>query len=434
MPTVGARTRPAGESYPVGVMRHVLLLIVLLGLGATAWLQPPHAAAGPVHPVTLELESLSVGVGFEHRLAVVHPIQRPKRFKALDPARPAATAQPDTLGLERTPKRRNGRYRLANLLGAPLLVAPGTLLRDEDRDWAIVEPALVSERTRGDLNVLEASVEGTPGHGERELLEAVVPPALRWDLLRGDRNGYRDRLAQWMSHAELVEGRRSPADLAESAPVAPRLEGYVRALASLGRAPDGLENVGYAAIVDGRVAALEVWSSADEFRQAWPHALRAVAVQSVVAEIEQQLPAEEELPAAANPDRYLVGVKAAMLELFGAKPKIDDLETVGESYLFPSLEELVAAAVVLDEDVRHLVALADPDARAEEPDDEDDFDPGVASRKLRPTAEEQRLLDRRRRRAEDGRAPPIPTPPVPPRQGNPPPTPTPPGPVPPPGD
>ena len=107
-----------------------------------------------------------------------------------------------------------------------------------------------------------------------------------------------------------------------------------------------------------------------------------------------------------------------------------DLETMGELYLFPTLEEVHASAIVVDERVRHLLVLTDPDVQLEEPDAEEEFDPGVATRKLRPTQAERRLLERRRRRAERGDAPPIP--PGPPGRGGdvdlpPPPAPLPPG-------
>lgn len=414
------------------LIRRSLLIAAAVSLGA--WLPGgdvvPDAAADPVHPVTLELESLSVGVGFEHRLLIVHPIQRPVPFKAASPYRQGPEVQPDTVGVERSAKRRKGRYRYANLMGEPVVLPVGTIVRDTEFDWGLTTAALVAERTKAEIDVWELSLGGTPGQREREVVDSLLPPTLRWDLAVERRHKHvRARVTDWMSRAEITEGRRSPADLATAPKLAERVEAHIRALASLGRAPDGLENVGYAAVLDGRMIALEVWSSKQEFASTWPRELRALAVEAVLEEIEQALPVDD-LPAAANPDRHLAAVKGAMLELFGARPRIKELETMGELYLFPTLEEIHASAIVVDERVRHLVVLSDPDVQLEEPDAEEEFDPGVATRKLRPTQAERRLLERRRRRAERGDAPPIP--PGPPGRGGdvelpPPPAPLPPG-------
>jgi len=390
-----------------------LLTVGLVGLPSS-----PAGAAdrGAVNSLTRHFSSLQVGPGQEFRLLVIHPLFAASTAAGPEDVRFAADANPDTLGFTAPSGGRTLPLRLDNLVEERLIVFPGQVVRSDRYDLAFTEHVVVKGRSGTDAPLAVAS-EAAPSdepRPERRVLPAWLPPTLRWAIgPDAPERDLPDTLTSWVRDAGLEQGRRSTADLARGTVIHERVADYVRALGTLSRAPAGLQTVGYAAVLDGAPLIIESFADGAALGKAWPGLVEALAVEAALTEAREGL-LEEEVPPTGQPDRFLAAVRALLLTFYERAPESRKARQTGQ-LLDVRTPRGTLRGLELDKDAFvHAFLVTDPRRRGT--DAEDDFDPGVISRKARPTAAEERWLDRRKNR--DPAPPPNPQPPdvpVPPK-------------------
>ena len=362
---------------------------------------PSAQARDDVNPLTRHLESLVVGPGLEHRLVVVHPLYAPRDAGTTVPLRLATEAPPDTVGMApRTPGTKS-RLRYTSLVPERTLVLPGDVVRTQFADYVVTHPVVALEKREVDLPVVRASrdVRGDVAEQETLVLGPQLPPGLRWLDLADPKPGKLLAAAQiWADDVELDTERRSPAELGDAKPIAERVAEYAEKLGVLPRPPGaaGRDIVGFVALLDGEVMTLETFGTASAFGAAWPKLLRGVAVEAARDEVRLGLLGED-LPPPADPDRFTASVKADLLALYALRIDRDPAKDEGEEFRLPVPNAGAVAIVLPDERVAHFVLCTDPDHRGEGGTGEE-FEPGVASRKARPSEAEARWLQRRGQR------------------------------------
>lgn len=382
-------------------------LAVLAVAACLAPLGDPALAKGPVNPLTRHLASAQVGPGQEFRLLVVHPVYAP-RLPALPPeVELASGAQPDTIGLPQPRPGRTRALRLENLTDGRRIAVPGEVVRGDIVDVALTQQVIVGPGGRVDLPAVTVSDPAAPdaAREERRFLGHVLAPTLRWFVMSSERpKDTLERIRKWARPIESKAGRRSAADLGAAERIAERVGEYKKALIGLQRAPAGQELVGYAAVLDGAPLVLETFGSGGYFAEIWPRVVDGLAVEAAREEVENGL-LEEEMPPSGDPDRFIAAVREKILSLYAIKPDIASAREDGKIYTLKTPKGLVKALVIDKTVLAHTLFVTDP-ARRAGPDPEG-FDPGVISRKARPTEAEKRWLERR-----NGRTPQPPKPPV----------------------
>ena len=104
-----------------------LLLAALVAAPSTA------SAKGAVSPVSIHLESLTVGKAREFRLAVVHPLFAPKFASDSHDLSVAAGSNPDKVGV----RNQRSRVEFLNFGDERLLMIPGEVVRTASADYAL---------------------------------------------------------------------------------------------------------------------------------------------------------------------------------------------------------------------------------------------------------------------------------------------------------
>lgn len=379
-------------------MPRPLVLPTLLAL-AGALVAGPVGAPGAgaddsaVNPLTLRLESLTVGHAREFRLAVVHPLFGP-RYASTDLGLVhAADTAPDLMGVE---SARGGRVRFVSFGDPPALLLPGTILRGTDRDYAVRRPVIAAKNER--VAVAACVTSDRPATDappqEPRVLAPLLPPALRWIATQADSgDDLEDEAVAWADLAELPEGRSSPAALPAAPRIAGRVAEYVEALSRLPSPPAGTELVGYVGLVDGEVAVLEAVSSGSVMGGLMKRGLEALAVECSLLELKNGL-LDQEIPSTGAPDRLTAKVKDRILSLYGVRPRTEKLSAEAAAWSLELRDAASGQAVVRDGKLAWLLVLVRPGMRAP-PQDEDALNPNVIRRKARPTGAETRFLERR---------------------------------------
>lgn len=408
-----SRPRPVSRRRTLLVAGATLLAAGLAGLPAG-----PAGAAdrGAVNSLTRHFSSLQVGPGHEFRLLVIHPLFAASTAEGPEEARLAAGANPDTLGFTAPSGGRTLPLRIDNLVPDRLVVLPGQLVRSDRFDLAFTEHVVVKGRNGTDAPLAVASEAAPAGdpRPERRILPSWLPPTLRWAVgPDAPERDLPDTLTSWVRDAGVEQGRRSTADLARGTVIHERVADYVRTLGTLSRAPAGLQTVGYAAVLDGAPLVIESFADGSMFTTVWPGLVEALAVEAALTEAREGL-LEEEVPPSGQPDRFLAAVRATLLTFYERAPDGRKARHTGQ-LLDVRTPRGTLRGLELDRDTFvHAFLVTDPRRRGT--DAEDDFDPGVISRKARPTAAEERWLDRRKDR--NPAPPPTPDPPdvpVPPK-------------------
>jgi hypothetical protein len=199
---------------------------------------------------------------------------------------------------------------------------------------------------------------------------------------------------------KLDDARGSPADLARAKSIAARVAEYRRQLGAPQRSPGaaGRQVAGYVAILDGGFAAFEVFSDPARFAAVWPERIEGLAVEASVLELENDA-LDAVLPASDDPDRFVRTAKDAILPIYGLDPRPERVEGLGTVLRLEKADDVGRAVLDVAGAPQHVVWLRDPARRHAGPSDEEDsLDPGVLSRKFRPTVFERRWLERRRTR------------------------------------
>ena len=386
----------------------MLAAAAVLTTGLSTVVPPPVEAAGrdAVNALTRHFSSLQVGPGQEFRLVTIHPLYASSTAKGPEDARLAAGANPDTLGFMASSGGRAFPLRLDNLVEERLIVFPGQIVRSDRYDLAFTQAVVVNGpgRVESPLAVVSAAAEGNDPRPERRVLPAWLPPTLRWAIgPDAPERDVSDTINSWIRDAGVQPPRRSAAALARGATIHERVADYVRVLGTLSRAPAGLQTVGYAAVVDGTPLIVESFADGTLFSTVWPGLIEALAVEAALTESRAGV-LDEEVPPSGQPDRFLAAVRALLLTFYERAPEVKKARETGE-LLAVAAPRGTVRGLALDKDVFvHAVLITDPRRRGT--DGEDDFQPGVISRKARPTQEEERWKDRR-----DGRTPPAPQPP-----------------------
>ena len=416
--TLCAQKNERGPSGP-GLTRRVLVgtAVVVAGLALSVALEDAQAknGRGPVNALTKHFSSLQVGPGHEFRLLVVHPLFGAANAVGPENIRLAAGSNPDTLGFSAPSGGRTLPLRVDNLIEERLLVLPGQIVRSDRFDLAFTDYVAVKQRSSAEaaLKIISKRAPDDEPRPERAVLAQWLPPTLRW-AVGPDGNG-RDlssTMESWARDAGLEGGRRSMADLAAGTVIRDRVGDYIESLRDLSRAPPGLQLTGYAAILDGAPVVIETFADGESFRSVWPELLRALAVEASVEEARASL-LDQELPPSGQPDRLLPAVRKMLLSFFTPKHDSRNARHTGKVFSVSTARGPLNG-LVLDKTVFvHAVIVTDPRRRGTE--EKDDFDPGVISRKARPTQAEQRWLDRRRGRNPPTPPPPGGRPPTPPR-------------------
>lgn len=415
----------------MGGMRHRHLAIVLGtwlvmgGIFPPSGLAPPaggvaFAKDGPANPLPAVLENCSVGPAVEFRQVILHPILLPA--PSAEPAKkekdgraaalpeklpaPASTAPGGVLGLGDAPSDSRTKLAAKNLSDEALLTHPGDLIRTDGGDFVTRTHEVLAAGKAAELRIVLASKEP---HGEKTrpepgFLTPIPGPALLWYLLTEPKE--RDLLEAVHDLAKEVDldtPRRSPAEFAAAKKIAARVAEYEKALATLPPGPAAGRRVvcGYAVLVDGGFAGIEVFGDPASFAALWPGRLKGIAVEAAIQELEMDLLATD-LAEPTDPDRLIADVKQAMLGLYDLEIDSKKVDGFGRIIRFARKDDIGRAVVAEDGRAAHLVVVRDPAARKVAKDENGDTpSPGPISRKARPTAFEKRWLERRAARQPD---------------------------------
>lgn len=382
--------------------RQVPVLAALVLAGA-ALASPASAPAGEANPLPRWLESLQVAPAAEFRLVVVHPVFAPVPDEGTRVPAFAATAPAASLGVPASPKGGRSVVRIENFGKDPVWALPGDVLRLGDADYAVRSDVVTAGAAAGDVPVVRISsmAEHEKPREEPRALGAIPGPALLWMLVEGTREkamvGTAEDLAK---ECGLATPRRSAAELSRGEKIAARVREYRSRLATLPRpsAAGKREMAGYAVVLDGGFAALEVFPDGKRFQEAWPSRLEGIAVEAAIAELENGV-LETDLAAPTDPDRFTADVKDAMLELYGLSPDPSKLPGLGQVLALRNSRTAGRVVVAEKSGPQHLLWLRDPaQRRTSKSPEEPDYDPGVIDRKFRPTEAEKRWRERREQR------------------------------------
>lgn len=376
------------------------------------------AFAADPSPLPRFLESIQVGPASEFRLAVIHPIfvtqteipaAAPPR-ETPDPAvRPlpqswAATPR-DAIGVEPSVREGRGFARVTNFGLRPLWAFPGDVLRLADGDYVVRSDALVAVGKPDDVPVFRVA---TLSGDEKDALDprwvgSLPGPALLWTLFSGGKDKHvTQACADHAADAGLATARRSPVELARGAKIAARVGEYRTKLAALPKpaAAGRREWAGYAVVLDGAFAGVEVFANAREFAAAWPSRIEGIAVESALAEIDDNV-FDTDLAAPTDPDRHTALVKDAILALYGLEPESKRVPGLGSVLTLKKDNDLGRAVIDESAAPQHIVWVRDPAHRRSTSDTpEAPLSPGVIDRKARPTEAEKRWRERRGKAGE----------------------------------
>ncbi len=386
-----------------------------VALAVFAWSGPDATAKdrGPINPLTRHLAGLQVGPGHEFRMLVVHPLQAPATAAAPTDVELAAFANPDTIGIASKSPKRTRPMHFDNFGEARLVLVPGQVVRADRIDLAVTDHAVVRKRSRIEIPLVAASsdAKASEERPEKSILKTFLPPTLRWHAMQHPKSQeMREEVQDWADRAQQPDGRRSPADLRDAPVIAERVEEYARALSGVTSSPAGLQTVGYAAVLDGTPIVFETFGDGELFRQAWPGILRGMAAEAALKEVKESL-LDQEIPPSGQPDRFLAPVREVILSFYGSDVEVGPVRADGKRYSVTTPTGTLHGLVLDRTTLVHLIMVTDPRRRGTG-DDDTDFDPGVISRKARPTEAEKRWLDRRNKR-KPAPPPPVPVPPVP---------------------
>jgi hypothetical protein len=387
-----------------------LAAAAVLGALALAGAPRPLAAKdGTVNELSRHLESIEVGPATEHRLLVVHPLQRavaaPPAGQA--PVRLATGAGADTLALGHVAPGVRVKIEAVNLVASPTALLPGDLVRTAYADYAVVRPVLALEASPAEVQATRVSreVAPEPHSGETVYLGPVLPSALRYvALLDSSASDLHEACRGWAAELHLDTARASPAEFLQALKIASRAADYRARLLPFVQPPAGREIVGCAVLVDGAVAAIESFADPRRFAAAWPRLVDAMAVEASRIEMLEGLIADD-APPSADPDRFVTDVKDRLLSVYGAKPAVRDVRASGAEWVLPIDGTATRATFAAADRLVHFVLVTDPSRRGERRTGEE-TDPGVLERKARLTEAEKRWLERRKKLE-----PPVPAPP-----------------------
>jgi len=390
------------------------LRLAALLLAGAALVSAASAKEDPVNPVVKRLQEIDFAPGVEHRLVIVHPIlAQPRPVRRGEETALAGVATPDLLAFGRMEKSSPPRADAVNFAPAPAALLTGDVVRTETADYAVLRDVVAHSGAPVSTQFVRVSreVEADPKFAEPLMLGPVLPSAIRFLVLAdASATEIREECWKWAQDAHLAAtGRMSPVDLASCDLLKKRVADYRKALADAFKRPPagGREVVGCAVLIEGAFASLDVFADGKSFAAAWPRLSDGVAVEAAVHEARART-LEADIPDQADPDRFLVDVKKRVLGAYGARPVEKDVKAEGKS-IDLSFDQCLARALVLGEDrVVRFVLVTDPARRTDRRQPENP-DPNAASRKMRPTEEEKRLIDRR-----DNGTPPTPPAPEPP--------------------
>lgn len=370
------------------------------------------AKDGPANPLPAILETCSVGAAIEFRQVILHPILLPappteqdkKDGKAVArierlPA-PASSAPGGLLGLGDAPSDNRTKLAAKNLGDRSLLLHPGDLIRTDGGDFVMRNHEYVPAGKAAELRIVLASKEpeGEKTRPEPGFLMPIPGPALLWYLLTEPKErDLVEALHDLAKEVDLDTPRRSPAEFATAKKIAKRVAEYEKELAILPAGPSAARRVvcGYAVVVDGGFAGIEVFGDPESFAALWPGRLRGIAVEAAIQELEMDI-LTKDLAAPTDPDRFIAEVKQAMLGLYDLEVGSKKIDGFGRVVRFARKDDLGRAVIAEDGRAPHLVVVRDPAARKVVKDEDGDSpSPGPISRKARPTAFEKRWLDRR---------------------------------------
>lgn len=370
-------------------------------LSATSLTAVPVRGADPPNPLPPILESLSIGPATEFRLAIVHPVFAPPAVEGADAVPALAVAAPlDALGVGDAPNAARTRLPVTNLDAATgYLALPGDLVRTDVGDLVVREHRLLRAGARTEVPVLRTShpPAADAPREEPRFLRPLPGPALLWVLLHGAGEKEMIATADDLCGAARVEtARRSPADLPLGPRIAARVREYRAALRTMSPPRGGIrrETVGYAVVLDGALAGIEVCADGAGFASEWESRVEGIAVEAALLEAEAGL-LEQELPDPQNPDRCLKDVKGALLALYAVEMRRERLEGLGNVLDWTKGETIGRAVLTTGGRLAHLLLVIDP-AHRRTPEPEDPLSPGVLERKARLTEAEKRWLDRRK--------------------------------------
>ncbi|MCG3135599.1 MAG: hypothetical protein HMLKMBBP_03320 [Planctomycetes bacterium] len=401
-------------------------------LAATLFVPARGAPAGEpaFRPLPAYLEGLSVGPAAEFRHLVIHGLYVPvpeaapaDGRKDAVPAAPVLHAPAEATAVAPLTKEGRTRITVRNLAPTPYVALVGDVIRAEDADYAVTERTILKADGQADVLVVRASRIAPVAHPDPDGRKAApdawrgsLPgPALRFLVEEGAREKVVAAATNDLAReAGLETPRRSPSDLAAAQSISPRVIEYATALGTIPAGPSVARRrlVGYAALIDGGLAALETVRDDAEFRALWPDRLRGLAVESALWEVENDVLTKDVEPS-KEPDRFLTDVKAAILAVYGAETAVKrhpgghrELSwrtgrDLGRALVHTATEPPASGAAPPAGPrgdapvIVQFLLLRDPTQRHSPTEDGPPLDPGVITRKFRRTPFEQRWLDRR---------------------------------------
>ncbi len=378
------------------------------------------AKDGPANPLPAILENCSVGPAIEFRQVIIHPILLPpaptepakkdgRAAAAADllPA-PASAGLGGVLGLGDSPSDTRTKLAAKNLGERALLVHPGDVIRTDGGDFVTRNHEYLGPGKAAELRIVLASKEpeGVKTRPEPGFLAPIPGPALLWYLFTEPKErDLVEAVHDLAKEVDLDTPRRSPAEFATAKKISKRVAEYEKALGTLPPGPAAGRRVvcGYAVLVDGGFAGIEVFGDPETFTALWPGRLAGIAVEAAIQEVDMDILAKD-LADPTDPDRFVAEVKQAMLGLYDLELDSKKIDGFGRVVRFARKDDIGRAVVAEDGRAPHLVVVRDPAARKITKDEDGDApSPGPIGRKARPTAFEKRWLDRRA-----GRQPEIP--------------------------
>ncbi len=352
-----------------------------------------------VNPLPLYLQGLDVAPGVEHRFVVLHVVlAQPRPVRRAAELAFGGLSTPELLAFGKMEKSAAARVDAVSFTAGPTALLTGDVLRTETADFAVLRDVVLPGGVATSAPLVRLSHEVTPDRdaAESTMLGPILPSAIRF-LLFDDRPAVeiRDDCRRWAEDVHVAGPRQSPADLRTADLLKKRVADYRKSFADLlSRTPTGgREIVGCAVLLDGALASFETFADGKSFAAAWPKLLDGIAAEAAVLEARGNS-LEADIPDPADPDRFLSEMKQRLLGVYGARHVQREVRESGRN-IDLALDAARARALIVGEDrVVHFVLVTDP-ARRGDRRSTDDSDLNAAARKLRPTEEEKRRLERR---------------------------------------